>query len=162
MKTLRMIGSLDLRILCAAFLILFCSACGKVNSHCYLCGAPPSAYPCIVELSTGQAAELRPAEYGTAAFSNIGFISLSSGDTMSMTAAIPAEGEPINRTLFCDRCLAMLDSTPNNGYILADLHDPSDVEVFGIEDGAAPRVGDYNITVYADGERLVLDAERAD
>ena len=157
MKTLRRIGT---RSVCAAVLLLFCTACGTGNSHCRLCGAPASAYPCIVELSTGSIAELKPADYGTASYSNTGSVLLRSINTESVTAMIPTEVEPVTRRLFCDSCFAMLDEMTNSGYVLADLRDPSHVEVFGVEDGKELEILGYSISVRTDesSNRILVSA----
>ena len=158
MKTLRRIRS---RSLCAAVLILLCASCGKENT-CRLCGALASTYPCIIKLSTGSIAELKPSDYGTVSYSNTGGVSLCSINTESATAMITTEVEPINRRLFCDSCLAMLDETANSGYVLADLHDPSHVEVFDVEDGKELKILGYSISVRADeaSNRIIVSAVR--
>ena len=159
MKTLR---SIVTRSFCTAVLILLCAACGTGSSLCCLCGAPASKYPCIVELSTGQITELKPADYGTASYSNYGSVSLRSTGTENVTAMISVAAEPVNRSLFCDSCLAMLDKTTNSGYVLAALRDPSHIEAFSVEDGKELEILGYSISVRTDeaANHLIVSAVR--
>ena len=115
-----------------------------------------------MKLSTGSIAELKPADYGTASYSNTGGVSLCSINTERATVMLPTEVEPINRSLFCDSCLVMLNETTKSGYVLADLHDPSHAEVFGVEDGKELEILGYSISVRVDeaSNRIFISAVR--
>ena len=92
-------------------------------------------------------------------FSEIGGISLRSFNQESATASVPIEGQKINRSLYCESCLSIIDSTSNNGYLLADLSDLNNIVLYEIKDGISLSVMDHWIAVKSDGDHLVIEAE---
>ncbi len=110
------------------------SACGRSPSHCYLCQGIPHDEPCIVSLATGEVAVLSGGCYGHAELSMIDGVSITGINGTSCKATIPITGEQVNPALFCEDCWALIEATPNNGYVLADLKDLSNVQLYLIED----------------------------
>ena len=70
----------------------------------------------VMELSTGNIAELKPASAGNAKLMSIGKTSVRSYEQNNVTAAVPAIGDEIDRNIFCYNCLGIIDRTPNEGY----------------------------------------------
>ena len=72
----------------------------------------------------------------------------------SCKATFPTSGGDMNPDLFCDNCRSLIEATPNDGYVLADLHDLENVQLYPIEDTT---IRDYTLTVgESDGGNLVL------
>lgn len=147
----------SLMIALAALLILLMGCSGGAR-HCYLCGGFRYECPCVIELSTGNIAELKPANNGKAIFTSVGKISARSSEQNGVTATVPVVGDEIDRKKFCDNCLGIIDRTPNGGYVLADLNELDNIALYEIKDGIELQIRDCNITIYEDqNNQLVLE-----
>ena len=118
--------------------------------------------PCIVNLSTGEVAELsvyepHPTEVGEvltelktgyftyhgAAGANI----MRNHESEFCRATLPRELEKINPVYFCYECRRIISDLDKDGYIIADMYDPNSVSVYQIWNGAKYEIRDYLITV---------------
>lgn len=134
-----------INFLCLAVaLFLACSACRNSAAHCYLCQGIPHNEPCIISLATGNVAVLSAGGYGHTELSFTDGISVTGINGESCRATIPIDGEEMNPALFCEDCRALIEATPNNGYVLADLHDLGNIQLYPIEDMT---IRDYTLTV---------------
>lgn len=124
--------------------LIACSACGQSSSHCYLCQGIPQDEPCIVNLATGEIAVLSAGSYGHAELIVTGGISVITENGNSCKATFPTSGGDMNPDLFCDNCRSLIEATPNDGYVLADLHDLQNIQLYPIED---IMIRDYTLTV---------------
>ena len=157
-KTIKKLALGSLMIALAALLILLIGCSGGAR-HCYLCGGFRYERPCVIELSTGNVAEFKPASNGNAIFASIGKISVRSLEQNRITAAVPVVGEAIDRSKFCDSCLGNIDRTPNKGYLLANLRDLNNIELYEIKDGDLLSIADYVITIRTDMDnKFILEA----
>ena len=129
-------------------LLMACSACGRSSSHCYLCQGIPQDEPCIVNLATGDIAVLSAGGYGHAELSVTGSISVTGENGESCKATHPASGGDMNLHLFCENCRSLIEATPNSGYVLADLHDLSNIQLYAIED-ATITIREYVVSITA-------------
>ena len=127
--------------------------------HCYLCEGLPYDGPCLVDLSTGNVVEITP---GT----DTGYVSfLCSEDVVIRTLAgeysettIPIKNKEVNPHYFCESCLKRIAAVSNGGYVLADVHDLNDVQLYKIEAGTDCKVGNVSVAVTeseADNQILV-------
>lgn len=129
-------------------IVMVCTACSNSHaSHCYLCEGIPYDEPCIVSLATGDIAVLSTGGYGHASLSNTGGVSVIGYNGESCRATLPIMGEALNPDLFCDDCKTLIDTTQNNGYVLADLHDLTDIQLYPIETGASYAIRTYDVTI---------------
>ena len=153
LKTLR--SKLGRIILCAVIMSLFAS-CGGRSSHCCLCQGIPYDAPCLVDLSTGGVIPLTVSDNnGAVSFQVLGRarVELEPG---AAHAIIPAEPRVRNADLFCNECLALIDATPNNGYVLADLSSPDNVSIYPIDPGATITILNYDISAEADSDDIQI------
>ena len=120
------------------------SACGRSPSRCYLCRGIPHDEPCIVSLTTGDIAVLSAGSYGHAELIVTGGISVIAENGESCKATLPTSGGDMNPDLFCDNCRSLIEATPNDGYVLANLHDLENVQLYPIE---CITIRDYILTV---------------
>ena len=145
----------SLMIALAALMILLISCSGGAR-HCYLCSGFRYERPCVIELSAGNIAELKPAGKGNAIFTSVGKISVRSSDQNGVTATVPVDGDIINRSKFCDSCLAIIDRMPNNGYLLADLQDLNNIDLYEIKDGVSVVIADYAISIRTEMDNMLV------
>lgn len=161
-------------IITAIFLLLFtwCSSDTPEPMECTLCDAFPRHAPCLVDLNTGElreleiyqphhtkVAELSDEQYG-------GYMSLVQfGDISGMLLGAdrvelkaPAKANGILEGLFCKECRKLLKENNCQGYILADLRNPSTPTVWQIKDGTSFSVRCYEIDITAsdDREKLII------
>ena len=145
-------------VIALAALLILLIGCSRSPRHCYLCGGFRYECPCVIELSTGNIAELKPASAGNAELMSIGKTSVRSYEQNSVTAAVPAIGDEIDRNIFCYNCLGIIDRTPNEGYVLADLNDLDNIALYEIKDGTELQIRDCDITIHEDqNNQLVLE-----
>lgn len=71
---------------------------------------------------------------GHAALSMIDGVSVTGINGESCRATILIGGEEMNPALFCEDCRALIEDTPNNGYVLADLHNLNSIKLYPLED----------------------------
>ena len=135
---------------------------------CALCGnGIPYHAPVLVNLSTGEAGELRvydpdprhpyePAEEqstGTFSFLHIaGLTGYRDTCNHSCCVTLPETDAPIAPAFFCRACRPMLADTATEGFILADLYNLSDITAYAIKDGAKHTIRDYDISISAQAE----------
>ena len=132
---------------------------------CALCGnGIPYHAPVLVNLSTGEAGELRvydpdprhpyePAEEqstGTFSFLHIaGLTGYRDTCNHSCCVTLPETDAPIAPAFFCRACRPMLADTATEGFILADLYNLNDITAYAIKDGAKHTIRDYDISISA-------------
>ena len=133
--------------------------------------------PCIVNLATGEVAELaiydpHPTEIGEVTetpkkghvsyFTGAGALIEQNLDQGYCKATLAKE-EPIGPGYFCYECrciIAELD-TDKKGYVIADMYDPETVVVYPIRDGAKYEVRDYLVTVHMnENDSFEIDVHR--
>ena len=125
------------RIIClfaAASLLLLCTSCGHSADHCYLCQGISHDEPCIVNLATGEIAVLSTGSYGHAEMTFTGGVSVTGENGESCHATIPQTSEAVDSNLYCTDCLALIETTSNNGYVLADLYNLNSIKLYPLED----------------------------
>lgn len=129
---------------------------------CALCSNKTNANihaPCIVNLATGEVAELAaydPHPTDDSAAEKKGYTSFYTGagaviqqdsDNEYCVASLPKEEEPMNHTHFCYNCRCRIMELDRDGYVIADLYDPENISVFEVCNGAEYRIRDYHVTV---------------
>ena len=152
-------------ILSLALLVML-SACGtgyiQEPEHCSLCDTLPCHAPCVINLSTGEKAELNvydphPFTAGELAEEQRGgYFSFIRGAGVkghklggeSITVTIPMGSEGLNPQLFCKACRELLVDHANQGYVLADLKDPRNPVVYGIYANGSFSFRCYDISVH--------------
>lgn len=133
-----------------------------VLENCALCGGSRRHAPCLIDLSTGEVGELRvytPHPYlageiadeqqtGTLDFFYCaGIMTTCDTNDHICRAYLPAETEPMASEQFCQDCRALVSGICTEGYVLADLHDLDDIQVYAIADGKSYIIRDYTVTV---------------
>ena len=118
--------------------------------------------PCLINLSTGEVAELsvydpHPTEVGgVSVVTKKGYISFFTGtgvmiqqnsDLECCEATLPQKEDPIAPGHFCYECRRILAELDRNGYVIADMYDPNEVDIYTIWDGAKYEIRDYLVTV---------------
>lgn len=158
----------------AIFLLLFtwCSSDIPEPVECTLCDAFPRHTPCLVDLNTGElreleiyqphhtkVAELSDEQHGgymsLVQFGDISGILLGA-DKVELNAPVKSTG--MQDGLFCNDCRKLLKDNKCQGYILADLRNPSVPSVWQIKDGISFSVRCYEIDITAsdDREKLII------
>ena len=154
MKILR--SKLGKLVLFAVIMSLL-AACGGRSSHCYLCQGIPYEAPCLVDLSTGDVTPLSINKNDDA----VSFQILGDARIEQLPwethATIPAEPQPVNTNLFCEDCRALINSTTNGRYVLADLSDLDSITLYPIENQKAISIRDYDISAEADGNYIKIN-----
>lgn len=158
----------------AIFLLVFtgCSSDIPEPVECTLCDAFPRHAPCLVDLNTGELCELeiyQPHHTKVAELSDEqhgGYMSLVQfGEISGMLLGAdrvelkaPANSIGIRDRLFCGECRKLLKDNNCQGYILADLRNPSMPTLWQIKDGTSFSVRCYEIDVTAsdDREKLII------
>lgn len=143
---------------------------------CALCrnGEGEKIYaPCIVNLSTGEVAELsvyepHPTEQGEVStelkkgyFSYHGAVGaniMRNPESEFCRAMLPKELEIINPAHFCYECRRIISDLDKEGYVLVDMYDPKSVSVYKIRNGAKYEIRDYLVTVNkTEGKSLEIE-----
>jgi hypothetical protein len=141
-------------------------------SVCALCSNNSAAKihaPCIVNLATGEVAELavydqHPTEVtaegkkGYASFyTGAGAVIQQNSDNGYCEASLPKIEEPMDSAYFCYDCRHRIAELDNDGYVIADLYDRENISVFKVSDGAEYRIREYFVTVEkSDGGDLIV------
>ena len=130
-------------------LVLLClPGCRGSRSHCYLCKGIAYEGPCLVDLATGNVAELKPLDNeGYLTWTKYSSIMVEHRPDGSVLATIPDSNQKIARELFCDNCLAAIDSTARGGYILADLEDLDSIRLYTIEADRRFLLRQYDVSI---------------
>lgn len=158
-----------------AFLLLLFTGCSDntpAPAECALCAAFPRHAPCLVDLNSGKileleiyqphhtkVAELSDEQYGGyMSLVQLGDISgiLLGADRVELEASEKTTG--MQDSLFCKDCRKLLKDNKCQGYILADLRNPSTPTVWQIKDGTSFSVRCYEIDITAsdDREKLII------
>ena len=160
-------------IVMSVILLLLFSGCSSEildPAECVLCDAFPRHAPCLVDLNSGElcelkiyqphhtkVAELSDEQYGgymsLVQFGDISGILLGA-DRVELKA--PAKATGMQDSLFCNDCRKMLKDNKCQGYILADLRNPSTPTVWQIKDGTSFSVRCYEIDITASDDREKL------
>lgn len=138
----------------------------EAPESCALCGngeAQRYHAPCLVNLSTGEIAELTvydpdPQYIGEiAAAQRTGFAQLISRagvaglrDASNHTCHVTVKSEnmeTINPSLFCPDCRTLLASVATEGYVLLDLHSRDNIIPYELQVGAQYTIRDYTVTI---------------
>lgn len=157
------------RILCitiAALMLLTLVACSGQTSpepeRCHLCDYIPSHAPCLVNLNTGEVGEIVLYEphhtlVGEIAETQRGgyfcFMSVAglrghmNASVPEAHVTVPEKIEKYDEQYFCTSCRGLLDAYSGDGFVLADLKEPSTPVLFPVEDGSSFEVRCYTVTV---------------
>lgn len=118
--------------------------------------------PCIINLSTGEIAELsvyepHPSEIGEVTselkkgyfsiYSDAGANIVRKQENELCEATLPKDREMIDPGHFCYECRRILSDIDREGYIIADLYNPTDAKAYKVWDGAKYEIRDYLVTV---------------
>ena len=118
--------------------------------------------PCIVNLATGEVAELaiydpHPTEEGkvsttakkgyTSFYSGAGAMIEQNSDNGYCSATVPQDEDPISPEYFCFDCRHIISVLDRDGYILADLYNPESVSVFKINNDSDYVIRDYLVII---------------
>ena len=129
---------------------------------CALCSNKTNANihaPCIVNLATGEVAELaaydpHPTEVSaegkkgyTSFYTGAGAVIQQDSDNEYCVASLPIEEEPMNHTHFCYNCRCRIMELDRDGYVIADLYDPENISVFEVCNSVEYWIRDYLVTV---------------
>lgn len=130
-------------------------------SLCHYGNAQKHHAPCIINLSTGEIAELRvyephPTEVGEVSselksghhdYSFVaGVTKIRNQDLEKCEARFSEKLEAIDPTKYCYNCRRILADVNREGYVLVDLYDPDNIAVYKIWDGAKYIIRDYLVT----------------
>lgn len=126
-------------------------------AHCYLCGAASSDQLCLIDLSSGQVVELPlDKETGHAVFTFCGDASIIGFDNGSCKVSFPTEPQEMDRSLFCNDCLALLDGVENNGFVLADLNDPKHALLYPCFAEVDYSTEEYDVSIHEIEDHIVM------
>ena len=130
-------------------LVLLClPGCRGSRSHCYLCKGIAYEGPCLVDLATGNVAELKPLDNeGYLTWTKYSSITVEYRPDGAVVATIPKSDQQIARKLFCDNCLAAIDAIPHSRHVIADLHDLSSIQLFPIDIDESFYLRSYHVTL---------------
>ena len=150
-----------MHFLLLSFVILIClSGCGRSRSHCYLCEGLAYEAPCLVDLATGDVAELKPrANEDQLVWTGYSSIMVEQRPDGSALAMIPDNNQEIAWELFCDSCIAALDATARGGYILADLADLNSIRLYTIEAEQSFPLRQYDVSIMGQNDSRSLIVE---
>lgn len=65
----------------------------------------------------------------------------------SASAILPDKTEPMDYTLYCRSCRALLSEAGTRGYVILDRHTPDTLEVYPAEIGAECFINGYRVVV---------------
>ena len=131
-------------------------------SVCALCSYNTAAKihaPCIVNLATGEIAELavydsHPTEVSaegkkgyTSFYTGAGAVIQQNSDNEYCEASLPKREGPMEPAHFCYDCRHRIAELDKDGYVVADLYDADNVSVFKVSDGAEYGIRKYLVTV---------------
>lgn len=143
-------------------------------TSCALCGTDRDVKhhaPCIVNLSSGEIAELSvyqphptiPGEVtdeiktGYFSFSfSAGANIMQSPELEKCEATLPKEIKVMQPEHYCYDCRRLLSNIDKKGYVIVDLYDDESIGAFKIYDGGKYTIRDYIVTVHKDENRLMV------
>lgn len=128
--------------------------------HCAICDSVPYHAPCLVNLATGEVGELTVYEPhpfkagelweyqqgGTFSFLTVAGIT-GYRDTARWEAhiSIPMEQNEYEEKYFCKSCRDILQPFSQTGFVLAELHFPSEPEIYFIQRNTEIMLENYQI-----------------
>ena len=134
-----------------------------VPDICALCGYGTRYHaPCLVSLSTGEMCEMQiydqdPAcDWEISSIQQTGTFSLrrcagvtAARDTDARTcaASLPRERDELAPEYFCLSCRAKIAEASRRGFVLADLYDLADIQVYAISGEASYSIRSYDVSV---------------
>ena len=131
-------------------------------SVCALCSYNTAAkihVPCIVNLATGEIAELavydsHPTEVSaegkkgyTSFYTGAGAVIQQNSDNEYCEASLPKREGPMEPAHFCYDCRHRIAELDKDGYVIADLYDRENISAFKVSDGAEYGIRKYLVTV---------------
>ena len=147
-------------------------------SVCALCSNTTAANiyaPCIVNLATGEVAELavydqHPTEVTaegkkgyTSFYTGAGVVIQQNSDNGYCGASLPKKEDPMDPAYFCYDCRHRIAELDKDGYVIADLYDRENISVFKVIDGAEYRIRNYLVAVEkSDGGNLEVVVQWAE
>ena len=128
-----------------------CALCGRE----YVCHAPA-----LLNLATGEIALLEiyafdPFLPGEIDKTRTGFMQLKTGAGFqvcmdaghSTSVILPDKVEPMDYSLYCRSCCALLSEAGTSGYVIVDLHDPETLAAYPTRLGTECFINGYRATV---------------
>jgi len=128
-----------------------CAICGRE----YICHAPA-----LLNLATGEIASLEiyafdPFLSDEIDKSRTGFMQLKTGAGVqvcmdagcSASVILPDKVEPIDYSLYCRSCRALLAEAGTRGFVIVDLHDPDTLAAYPTRFGTECFINGYRATV---------------
>lgn len=141
----------------------------RVEENCPLCTHYKCHAPCILNLGTGEMAELElfqphatkvgeiAEEQSGGTFSFVRIVGLQGirlTDPWYAEIYIPIQGERKNN-FFCNKCESLL-SDFNSGYVLVDMYDPENPHIYSIEEGVIYKIRCYKVEINMDSKKEML------
>ena len=144
---------------------------------CALCGyggGPRYHAPCLVNLSTGEVGEMRiydpdpvriwevseVQQSGTFSLLRCaGVTAVRDTDAHTCTAGLPRRADGLAPEHFCRNCRARIAEASHRGFILADLYDLADIQVYALSGEASYSVRGYDVSVSRRGGDRLLRVE---
>lgn len=144
---------------------------------CALCGyggGPRYHAPCLVNLSTGEVGEMRiydpdpvriwevseVQQSGTFSLLRCaGVTAVRDTDAHTCTAGLPRRADGLAPEHFCRNCRARIAEASRRGFILADLYDLADIQVYALSGEASYSVHGYDVSVSCGGGDGLLRVE---
>ena len=135
--------------------------CRGSRSHCSLCEGLAYEGLGLVDLATGDVAELKPLDNdGHLAWTKYFSITVEYRPDGAVVATIPKSDQQIARKLFCDNCLAAIDAIPHSRHVMADLHDLSSIQLFPIDIDESFYLRSYYVTIVRNGEYTFITTQK--
>lgn len=140
--------------------------------RCSLCECGINYHaPCLVNLSSGELVELAVYEPHPNVIGEVsdtlqtGFIAFNYGAgtntvrnpaTETCEATLPKDNLIMNPAHFCFDCRQKITETAIEGYILADMYDLENIDIYKVTDGATYTIRDYLVTVRIDENKYTV------
>ena len=150
----------------AVFMLLSLFACSNQNApepeRCRVCDYIPSHAPCLVNLHTGEVDEIALYQPHHSLVGEIaeeqrgGYFSFMSVAGLrgyldacvpEAHVTVPSEIKKYDEQYFCASCRELLAEYSGDGFVLADLKEPSVPVLFPVYDGSVFEVRCYTVTV---------------
>lgn len=144
---------------------------------CALCGyggGPRYHAPCLVNLSTGEVGEMRiydpdpvriwevseVQQSGTFSLLRCaGVTAVRDTDAHTCTAGLPRRADGLAPEHFCRNCRVRIAEASRRGFILADLYDLADIQVYALSGEASYSIRGYDVSVSRRGGDRLLHVE---
>lgn len=164
-------------ILCPIVIAILIS-CFKQPEDCVLCGSGTRERhhaPVILNLATGQKNEMRVydpdlprSDLEIAQIQTTGTFSFAScagltgrRDTCSHTCTVnvPFDTARMKKAHFCTACRELLEPHKDQGYVLVDMYNENEINVYGIFEAAEYEIRDYKVTVSEQVDQAEFEVE---